>query len=123
MFESGSSSASLEPGGDRPESGSVDIRAILGACTELPPIVANVEFTRVDARIVDDELLEQLSGESAVSSGTPDWSDRQKRRKSALSRYLDKTLICIFIRLPGIHYTVEIDPETERVIHWEWQST
>ena len=30
-------------------------------------------------------------------------------------------LICVFIRLPGVIYTIEIDPGTEEVIHWEWQ--
>jgi hypothetical protein len=39
-----------------------------------------------------------------------------------LSQYLDKTLICIYIRLPGVHYTIEIDPKMNRVIYWEWQS-
>lgn len=123
MFESRNSSASLERLGDRPESDSLDIRAILGACTALPPIVATVDFTRVNARIVDDELLKELSGDSADSRGTPDRSDRRKRRMRVLTEYLNKTLVCIFIRLPGVHYTIEIDPEMKSVVYWEWQST
>jgi len=46
---------------------------------------------------------------------------RRQRRKKALMPYLDQRLVCVCIRLPGVIYTIEIGPETEKVVHWEWQ--
>ena len=39
-----------------------------------------------------------------------------------MNNFLDQRLTCVCIRLPGIVYTIEIDPRAEKVIHWEWQS-
>jgi len=94
---------------------------MLSACPGLPAVVASADFSFVSERVIDNGVLEELCGDSAYPSGTDDWLDRQKRRKKALSPYLDKPLTCVFIRLPGVHYTIEIDPELERVIYWEWQ--
>lgn len=99
------------------------IRRIIQKCIKLPPDVATAEFTRVDERVLDQRLLSFLVSESASKSNDADWVARQQCRKEALSPYLDRVLICVFIRLPGIHYTIEIDPELERVVHWEWQTT
>ena len=110
-----------DPLADAADCAQLDIRAILKACAELPPAVISAEYTYIKERIVDRDLLESLTGESAFPTGTSDWPNRRKRRRQALSRYLDKLLICVFIRLPGVHYTIEIDPEIDRVIHWEWQ--
>jgi phosphoribosyl-dephospho-CoA transferase len=48
--------------------------------------------------------------------------ERRQRRKKALMRYLDQRLVCVCLRLPGVIYTIEINPETEEVVHWEWQT-
>ena len=101
----------------------LDIRAIIQGCIELPADVASAEFTCVDERIIDQRLLSFLISESASQGSDADWVVRQRRRKEALSPYLDRVLICVFILLPGIHYTIEVDPELERVVHWEWQTT
>jgi hypothetical protein len=101
----------------------LDIRGIIRKCIELPPDVSSAEFTRVDERLLDRQLLSILGSESAAESDEANRAVRQQCRDGALSPYLDKTLICVFIRLPGIHYTIEIDAESERVVHWEWQTT
>ncbi len=99
----------------------LDIRAIIQECRELPPDVTRAELTRVDERIIDRQLLSFLVGQSARERHDPEWLVRQSCRKDALSPYLGRVLICVFIRLPGIHYTIEVDPELQRVVHWEWQ--
>ena len=99
----------------------LDIRAIIQECRELPPDVTRAESTRVDERVIDLRLLSFLVGQSAPERRDPGWLDRQSCRKDALSPYLGRVLICVFIRLPGIHYTIEVDPELQRVGHWEWQ--
>ena len=99
----------------------LDIRAIIQECSELPPDVTRAELTCVDERIIDRRLLSFLVGQSAPERYDPEWVVRLSCRKDALSPYLGRVLICVFIRLPGIHYTIEVDPELQRVVHWEWQ--
>ena len=101
----------------------LDIRHIINECLDLPSDVSSAEFTRVDERLLDQRLLSILASESAEESDDADPTVRHQCREQALSPYLDKFLICVFIRLPGVHYTIEIDPELERVVHWEWQAT
>ncbi len=101
---------------------SLDIRGIIRECIELPPDVSSAEFTRVDERLLDQQLLSFLASESVAESDEAKRVVRQRCRKGARSPYLDKILICVFIRLPGVHYTIEIDPESECVVHWEWQT-
>lgn len=101
----------------------LDLRHIINECLELPSDVSSAEFTRVDERLLDQRLLALLASGSAAESNEADRMVRHQCREEALSPYLDKLLICVFIRLPGVHYTIEIDPELERVVHWEWQAT
>ena len=100
----------------------LDIRGIIRECIELPPDVSSAEFTRVDERLVDRQLLSILASESTAESDEAERVVRQQCRERALTPYLGKILICVFIRLPGVHYTIEIDPQSERVVHWEWQT-
>ncbi len=102
---------------------SLDIRGIIRECIELPPDVSSADFTRVDERLLDQQLLSILASESVAESDEAKREVRQQCRKGALSPYLGKILICVFIRLPGVHYTIEIDSESERVVHWEWQTS
>ena len=108
---------------DHIESKHLDIRAIIQECDELPADVTSAELTCVVERILDQRLFSFLISESASRGDEADWIIRRRRRKEALSPYLDKILICVFIHLPGIHYTIEVDPELERVVHSEWQTT
>jgi hypothetical protein len=99
----------------------LDIRGIIRECIELPPDVSSAKFTCVDERLLDQQLLSFLASESVAESDEADRVVRQQCRNGALSPYLGRILICVFIRLPGVHYTIEIDPDSERVVHWEWQ--
>ena len=98
-----------------------DLRRILSASKELPAAVVAADFTYVEERVIDKAILETLVGDPAYGSDAPDWVLRRKRRMLALSKYLDQFLICVFIRLPGIHYTIEIDPALGRIAYCEWQ--
>ena len=115
--------ASSEDVADSFASETLDIRGIIRECIELPPDVSSAEFTRVDERLLDRQLLSFLASESAAEIDEADRVVRQQCREGALSPYLGKILICVFIRLPGVHYTIEIDPESELVVHWEWQTS
>lgn len=121
MFKEQRSATPSEDNSQWHASETLDIRAIIQECRELPPDVTRAKLTRVDERIIDRRLLSFLVGQSAPERRDPGWLDRQSCRKDALSPYLGRVLICVFIRLPGIHYTIEVDPELQRVVHWEWQ--
>lgn len=121
MFNQPQSSVLVERLNDEGVDEPLDVRAILGACKVLPAVVARARLTSVVERVVDQGLLDSLTSDPASPDSTNDWHRRSKRREAALSRYLGEILICVFIRLPGIHYTIEIDPEVGRVIHCEWQ--
>lgn len=121
MLEQTQSLALVERTGNVPADEPLDIRAILASCKILPSVVAEATFTSVVERVVDRGVLDRLTSEAACSSNSGDWLDRRKRREAALSQYLGHVLVCVFIRLPGIHYTIEIDPQKLRVIHCESQ--
>ena len=121
MFNEQRSATLSEDNSQWHASETLDIRAIIQECSELPPDVTRAELTRVDERIIDRRLLSFLVGQSAPAHHESGWLVRQRCRKDALSPYLGRVLICVFIRLPGIHYTIEVDPELQRVVHWEWQ--
>ena len=104
------------------ESWTRHLRALIKNCKAIPSEISEAKFSRVVERKIDESLLRYLT-----ENGDPDSSDEElapatKRRLEALSPYLDRTLICIQIRLPGVNYTIEIDPKNDRIVHWEWQA-
>ena len=44
------------------------------------------------------------------------------RIEQALHLYIGKMLACVYVRLPGVHYTIEVDVESCEVVYWEWQA-
>ena len=99
-----------------------DLRSIVEESINLPTAVLDADFSHVHERILDQKTISDLIKPSTLGNETGDWSKRCRRRKEALMPYLDQRLICVCIRLPGVVHTIEIDPEAEQVIHWEWQS-
>ncbi len=104
------------------ESTSLDLRSIVEESIDIPTWVLDADFSYVHERILDQKTISDLIKPSTSGTEASDWSKRCDRRKEALMPYLGKRLICVCIRLPGVLYTIEIDPEGEEVIHWEWQS-
>lgn len=97
------------------------LREIIRNCSELPSRVKIAEFTFVEERLIDEKLLHRLSSYQTTDNVAPDWTIRLRRRRETLSSYLGKDLICVLIRLPGVQYTIEVDPVSQNVVHWEWQ--
>lgn len=98
------------------------LRSILKESIDLPAEVLGVEFSHIHDRILDQKIFSELINPANSETETDDWSKRCHNRKQALMPYLDQRLVCVCIRLPGVVYTIEIDPGAEKVIHWEWQS-
>lgn len=105
-----------------PEKGWQDcLRAMIEKCTDIPPQVRKAELARVDERVLDDSLFRFLTQHVPPGSDDTARSAAIQRRAEALSPYLGRTLVCVLITLPGVRYTIEVDPDEERVVHWEWQ--
>ena len=92
------------------------------ACEDLPVFVRNTKFSQVSERYLDAVLFSSIVSQHPSSIDDDDWDNRMQRRHDALLPYMNKMLICVFIRLPGVHYTIEVDAESSEVIHWEWQT-
>jgi len=91
------------------------LRSLIRKCPDIPAEICEAQFTRVIERKIDRPLL-QLFTEDGQDPSCP----TMQHRIDVLSSYLDRTLICVLIRLPGVAYTIEIDPEEDRLVHWEW---
>lgn len=103
------------------ETGSTDVlRASIRKCSDIPVQVREADFTRIDERKIDTSLLRLIT-----ETGEPKSADDQaiRRRMDSLSPFAGQTLVCVVITLPGVSYTIEIDPTDERVVHWEWRAT
>ena len=98
------------------------LRAIIDKCTEIPPQVRAAEFTRADERVLDESLLQFLTQLQPQGPSDDARGAAMRRRAESLSPYLGHTLVCVLITLPGVRYTIEVDPVEERVVHWEWQA-
>ncbi len=98
-----------------------DLRAIIQQFDELPESVRDAEIARIDGRPLDKNLFTQLISQSPPPNSELGWSTRILKREESLLPYLGQVLFCILIRLPGVQYTVEVDPVTKTVVHWEWQ--
>ena len=92
------------------------------ACEELPLCVRNAKFTQVSERHLDAVLFSNIVSQSPSSITDDGWAERLQRRYDALHPHMNKMLMCVFVRLPGVHYTVEVDAETCEVVYWEWQT-
>lgn len=94
-----------------------DLRPVLRATTRLPSLVIEANFSNIFDRVLDEATISALTDPSALPKGISD--ERCKKRKKALMPYLGKRLIGVLINLPGVLYTIEIDPSSKKVIHWE----
>ena len=92
------------------------LRALIRNCPEIPADVGEARFTRVNERKIDNSLLQFLKEKSEETD-----PETMQRRFEILSTYLDRSLIYVLIKLPGVCYTFEVDPEEDRIVHWEWR--
>ncbi len=96
------------------------LREIILTTSKIPEAVAVSDFTRVDERTFDEALFRILTDRHPSASISATSPRIVERRADALYPYIGRTLVCILISLPGVRYTVEIDPLEKRVVHWEW---
>jgi hypothetical protein len=67
----------------------------------------------------DDSYIEFLDTQIRLSPRGPEWTERLKRRRAALLPFCDVTLLRGRVRVGQKEFTVQIDPRSKAVIHWE----
>lgn len=101
----------------------LDIQVILESCPRLLANLRSAQLTHIEERVIDESLLSRLTNSCSLEEINDESRFRLRKRQKALSPYLGSILACVFIRVPGGHYTIEIDPVDRLVVHWEWQQT
>ena len=96
------------------------LRSIMSASAKLPPTVIAARFSKIYDRILDNQTIAAVTDPSSFAQEDAD--ERCRQRKEALVPYEGKRLVCVVISLPGVFYTVEIDPSLRKVVHWECQA-
>ena len=90
---------------------------------ELPEFVRHASFTQVSEQLLDSNLFNTIVSQVPDLGVDEDWPDRLRRRHDALLPHLDKMLTRVFIQLPGVHYTIEVDLDSRNVVYWEWRAS
>ena len=98
-----------------------ELRDIVAKHSALPDAVRLAGIGYVETHILERFLFEEISSQAPQPGMAEDWPERLRRRREALEPYVDKLLVCVLIRVPGTHYTIEIDPIEASVVYWEWQ--
>ena len=87
-----------------------DLRDILRQFGELPGLVPEMPFTQLSVRLLDSEHFQYLVSQRKTQGNDSDWESRLQKRRANLETFIGQHLLCVFIRLPGVHYTIEVDP-------------
>ena len=98
------------------------IQAIVRDCDQLPEFVRHASFTQVNDRRLDATVFNTIVSQPPSPANKDGWPERLQRRRTRLLPFVDTVLTCIFIRLPGVHYTIEVDPVAGEVVYWEWEA-
>jgi hypothetical protein len=120
MFESNPSFQHFDSDSDLLAPNSLDIESILHR-SNLPKDVRPAAITQVFERLMDAEEIARLTEPHQPLTDNSEYLERLRIRRVALSSNRDSVLVCALIRLPGVVYTVEINPRDESIVHWEWQ--
>lgn len=98
-----------------------NVDGVVRTSMQLPDFVRHAERRQIIERILDARLFRALITQKPTGVSGKDWDERLKRRRIALQPYLGMRLACVFVRLPGVHYTIEVDVKSGEVAYWEWQ--
>lgn len=110
-------------GAETPQIQEAALRSTIASISQLPADVSSTSQLHISDRILDKELYQSLLGQRKTFGADGEWTERLKRRRKNLTQFVGHRLVCVLIRLPGVHYTVEINPSGMSVVHWEWQPT
>jgi hypothetical protein len=90
-------------------------------CADLPRIGKERvhDALHVEEHTFDSSYIEFLDEQIRLNARGDEWSDRLRDRRQHLAPYSDQRLIRGKISIPEGELSIEIEPESSRVIHWE----
>lgn len=100
-----------------------ELRLILRAHPKISSHISEAPFAHVSQRKITLEQYHDLTTQVCQGGDSDSWRARIDARRSRLASYVGRSLVCIFIRFPTAHFTVEIDPKSSAVVHFEGQAT
>jgi hypothetical protein len=100
-----------------------EIRLILRKHPKISRHISEAVFTRVHQRELTAARFNDLKGQACPAGDCSSWEARIAARESRLAPYVGKSLVCVFVRFPNVHFTVEIDPIRMEVVHFEGQAS
>ncbi len=77
------------------------------------------DVTALEEHTFDESYIEFLDTQIHLSPRGPGWTARLIRRRAALLPFCGVTLLRGRVHVGDADFTVEIDPKTRAVIHWE----
>ena len=77
------------------------------------------DVTALEEHRFDRSYIEFLDEQIRLSPRGPEWTERLKHRRADLLSFCDTTLLRGRVQVGEADFTVEIDPKTRAVIHWE----
>ena len=91
------------------------------ATKDLPTLLCEHagEVKALEESRFDESYIEFLDTQIRLSPRGPEWTERLKHRRADLLPFCDATLLRGRVRVSEVDFTVEIDPKTRAVIHWE----
>jgi len=98
------------------------LHALVENCPDIPKQAREADVAHVEDRLFDDSLFRKVTEKSGRNTTDGSQADSLQRRIESLTPFIGRRLVCMVIRLPGVRYTIEIDPIGERIVHWEWQT-
>ena len=91
------------------------------ASSELPKRVRGAvsDAQAVESHCFDDSYIAFLDEQIELNAKGDAWTERLRLRCSRLSPYCNRTLIHGRIIVDGVDWSLDVDPETGLVVHWE----
>jgi hypothetical protein len=96
-------------------------QAAIDKCDALP-LALRIGAKRkaaIEEHSFDESYLEFLDTQISLAPRGPEWTERLKLRREALTPYCNQILLRRRVRLGHHDYTIEVLPESEEVVHWE----
>ena len=77
------------------------------------------EVAALRMQLFDDALLSLLDSQIQMSTRGPEWAERMRRQKEALSPYRNRRLLKGRIQLNLDAYWIYVNPENRSIVYWE----
>ena len=91
------------------------------AAADLPTLLRDhaLDVTGLEEHRFDESYIGFLDEQISLSPRGPEWTERLTRRRAALLPFCGITLLRGRVQVGEVVFTVEIDPKTRAVVHWE----